>query len=92
MVTNPLERASSIRILVSLYEGEKTFTQLMLDSRTTSATLSRRLKDFQQSRLVNRRELKEGRGEVFYSLSKRGQKLFPELKVVLQSLRELGLE
>lgn len=89
---NPLERASSIRILASLYEGEKTFTQLMLDSRITSATLSRRLKDFQQSRLVNRRELKEGRGEVFYSLSKRGQKLFPELKVVLQSLRELGLE
>lgn len=92
MVANPLERSSSIRILVSLYESEKTFTQLMLDSRITSTTLSRRLKDFQKCELVNRMETKKGRGEVLYSLSKRGRKLFPELRKVLQSLKELGLE
>jgi len=89
MADNPLEKSCAMKVLITLSKGGKTFSELLLDSRITPTTLTRRLKEFQSAGLVERSEKPESRrGEVIYSLSKKGEKLIPHLTKLL---KELGI-
>lgn len=90
MASNPLERPHAMKVLITLSKGGKTFSELLLDSRITPTTLTRRLKEFQSAGLVGRAEKSDSkRGEVIYSLSKKGEKLIPHL---LELLKELSID
>lgn len=90
MVDNPLEKSCAMKVLITLSKGGKTFSELLLDSRITPTTLTRRLKEFQIVGLVVRAKKAESRrGEVAYSLTKKGEKLVPHLSKLL---KELGID
>lgn len=92
MSDNPIEKAKAMRILLSLSKGKKTYSELQLDARVTPKTLSRRLGELQEFGFVNRKELDSKLGEVEYSLTDKGKKLFPPLEEVFNILKEFEIE
>lgn len=91
MKNNPLERACAMKILVELSTGVKRFSELVMDAKIQSSILNRRLKELQETGLIERRE-DEKTKEVRYTLTIDGRRLFPHLKRVYDALGTLKLE
>ncbi|MCG2718119.1 MAG: winged helix-turn-helix domain-containing protein [Nanoarchaeota archaeon] len=86
---NPLEMAGATRILVSLWENEKTFSEILMEAKVIPSTLSRQLKNLQELDIIRKNESKE---KHVYYLSENGKKLFPYLKEIYVILKKLKME
>ncbi|MCG1003540.1 MULTISPECIES: helix-turn-helix domain-containing protein [Halobacterium] len=79
-VIDSLEQIGSqwrLIVLHDLQEGEKRFNELKRSTDASSRTLSRVLDDLQEMGFVNRRLEEESPVATYYSLTAKGESLFP---------------
>jgi len=79
-LSNILRKKGMIEILAELQEGDKTFTQIMNAVRLSMSNIIIRLKEGEAYRLINRvATVNEGKVEVKYMLTEKGQRVLSEL-------------
>jgi DNA-binding HxlR family transcriptional regulator len=95
-ISEVLRKKGMIEILSELQEGDKTFTQIMKAVRLSMSNIVARLREAEAYRLINRvAALNEGRVEVKYTLTEKGQEVLkkitenPEITKILNECRSL---